>query len=97
MPNPPKPTEQKRLLGNPSKRPLPDQNKVVMLPAIDAIPEPERQLFEAGRSLWDRTWGMGQTWISPRTDVELLLMTCELVDERVRLLDLVWNNPESWR
>jgi hypothetical protein len=40
---------------------------------------------------------MGQTWISPRTDSELLLMTCELVDERVRLRALVWNNPESWR
>jgi hypothetical protein len=36
-------------------------------------------------------------WISPRTDIELLLMTCEMLDERVRLRAFVWNNSESWR
>jgi hypothetical protein len=28
---------------------------------------------------------MGATWISPNTDTELLLMTCEMIDERWNL------------
>ena len=24
-------------------------------------------------------------------------MTCELIDERVRLRTFVWNNPDAWR
>jgi hypothetical protein len=35
---------------------------------------------------------MGQTWISPSTDVDLLLMTCELLDERSQLRAQVMNN-----
>jgi hypothetical protein len=35
---------------------------------------------------------MGQTWISPTTDVDLLLMTCELLDERSQLRAQVMNN-----
>jgi hypothetical protein len=97
MPNPPKPTEIKRKLGNPGKQKLPDKNKVILLPAVSKIPEPERQLFDAGMALWQRVWNMGQTWISQNTDQELLLMTCELIDERVRLRTLVWNNPDAWR
>jgi hypothetical protein len=35
---------------------------------------------------------MGQTWISPSTDIDLLLMTCELLDERAQLRAQVMNN-----
>lgn len=97
MPNPPKPNEVKRKLGNPGKKPLPDENNLILLPAINEIPEPDRKLFEAGTNLWNKVWSMGQTWISKNSDSELLLMTCEMVDERVRLRTLVWNNPELWR
>jgi len=97
MPNPPKPTELKRKLGNPGKGKLPDQNTVIILPPLKSKPEPHRQLFEAGLTLWDNVWSMGRTWISPTTDAELLLMTCEQLDERVRLRTFVWNNPELWR
>jgi hypothetical protein len=38
---------------------------------------------------------MGQTWISPTTDVDLLLMTCELLDERSQLRAQVINNNRS--
>lgn len=96
MPNPPKPIEVKRRLGNPGKGPLPKQGETILLPAIDEIPEPSRQLFDAGMELWNRTWTMGQTWISQKTDIELLLMTCEMLDERVRLRAHVWNNPDDW-
>jgi hypothetical protein len=97
MSNPPKPIEVKRKLGNPGQRALPDTSETILIEPISDLPEPHRQLFDAGLELWNRTWSMGQLWISPKTDVELLLMTCEMLDERVRLRAYVWNNPEAWR
>ena len=82
---PPKPIEQKRMLGNPGKRPLPSESQIQVLPAADEIPVPDRPLGKPGRELWDRVWESGASWISPHTDVELLLITCELVDERWQL------------
>jgi len=79
---PPKPVEQKRLLGNPGHRPLPEVAEVEALPAITEKPEPDRPLGKPGKELWDRVWDSGASWISPHTDLELLLITCELVDER---------------
>jgi hypothetical protein len=94
---PPKPTEQKRMIGNPGKRPLPNQGEMVLLPSAYDIPEPHRPLLSAGRQLWDRIWGMGQTWLSPLTDIEILLMTCELLDERrnLRIQVLQNNRPDE--
>jgi hypothetical protein len=97
MSNPPKPIEVKRKLGNPGQRALPDKSETILIEPISDLPEPHRQLFDAGLELWNRTWSMGQLWISPKTDIELLLMTCEMLDERVRLRAYVWNNPEAWR
>jgi len=51
----------------------------------EEAPEPHRPLLTYGRELWDRVWRSGISWISPDTDVELLLMTCEMVDERWNL------------
>jgi len=82
---PPKPIEQKRLLGNPGHRPLPKEGELVVLERADGIPEPERPLGTYGRQLWDRIWSNGINWISPVTDTELLLMTCEMIDERWNL------------
>lgn len=89
---PPKPVEQKRAIGNPGKRPLPDSQAIVALPAASSIPEPSRQLFQFGRDLWDRAWRMGNLWISPDTDIELLLIVCEQLDERAKLRTSVWNS-----
>jgi len=80
---PPKPIEQKRLLGNPGKRPLP--NGTLELPRAAETPEPHRPLLKYGQELWDKVWDAGVNWISPNTDMELLLMTCEMVDERWNL------------
>lgn len=82
---PPKPIERKRLTGNPGKRGLPNQNELVLLPAIYETPTPSRILGAAGKELWESVWGMGQSWLSPNSDIEILLMTCELLDERVNL------------
>ena len=89
---PPKPAEQKRLTGNPGRRPLPDKQEVVLLPAATTVPEPSRQLFPPGRELWDRVWQIGAIWISPNTDVDLLLIVCEQIDERQKLRNSVWND-----
>lgn len=82
---PPKPVEQKRAIGNPGRRPLPNEATVVALPSAYGIPEPHRPLAQPGLELWERIWGLGQTWLSPNTDSELLLITCEMLDERWNL------------
>lgn len=85
MGRPPKPLEVKRAEGNPGKRALPKEGNLVILPQANGIPEPARPLLKYGQELWDRIWGMGQSWISPTTDIELVLMTAEMVDERWNL------------
>lgn len=82
---PPKPVEVKRALGNPGKRPLPEPHEIVQLPAVIHAPEPPRPLMKYGTELWERVWSMGASWISDKTDLELLIMTCEMVDERWNL------------
>jgi len=82
---PPKPIEQKRLAGNVGKRPLPDNTiKLVQELVQDnkQVIEPPRPLGATGREFWDRIWGMAYTWISPESDLELLMITSELIDER---------------
>ena len=80
---PSKPIEQKRLLGNPGKRAMPSNAQV--LPMAIGTPEPSRPLLQYGQQMWDKVWDAGVNWISPNTDIELLLMTCEMVDERWNL------------
>ena len=82
---PSKPIEQKRLLGNPGRRPLPNAGSLQTLPGISEIPEPSRPLLKYGKELWDKVWEQGLNWISPNTDFEILLMTCEMIDERWNL------------
>lgn len=92
---PPKPVEVKRALGNPGKRPLPEQHALVALPAVTETPEPPRPLMKYGSELWERVWSMGATWISDKTDLELLIMTCEMVDERWNLRVKVMQNDDA--
>jgi hypothetical protein len=80
---PAKPIEQKRMLGNPGKRALP--SNAIEIAMVTETPQPTRPLLKYGQELWDKVWGMGATWISPNTDSELLLMTCEMIDERWNL------------
>jgi hypothetical protein len=82
---PTKPLEQKRLTGNPGKRALPEQSAIMLIPQATTAPNPARPLLKYGQELWDRVWESGINWISPNTDLELLLMTCEMIDERWNL------------
>ena len=96
---PAKPIEQKRLLGNPGKRALPDQNSITLIPMAEVPPQPTRPLLKYGKELWDKVWDTGINWISPNTDTELLLMTCEMIDERwnLRVQVMQNNDPKNRR
>lgn len=92
---PAKPIEQKRKTGNPGKRALPKESSLVILPMASSIPEPHRPLLKYGREFWDRLWGLGTSWISPTSDIELVLITCELIDERWNLRIKVMQNDDT--
>jgi len=97
MPNPPKPNEVKRRLGNPGKRPLPDAKKVTALKMASSEPEPLRPLGTEGQALWSRVWASGATWIAPGTDIELVQILCESMDERQQLREVVMAGGADWR
>jgi len=96
MPNPPKPNELKRRLGNPGKRSLPDLKSIVTLPMANETPIPPRPLGVEGLKLWNRIWDSGKTWISPDTDIELVTILCESMDERTQLRLAVLRGTD-WR
>ena len=96
MPNPPKPNELKRKLGNPGKRPLPELKNIVALPMANETPTPPRPLGVEGLKLWNRIWDSGRTWISPDADIELVTILCESMDERTQLRLTVLRGTD-WR
>lgn len=91
MPNPAKPIEQKRLLGNPGRRPIAKQADTIALQG--GWVEPLSELEEAGQQLWDSVFREGELWISRRTDIHLLQLTCEQLDRRSTLAQLWRNEP----
>lgn len=97
MPNPPKPTEVKRKLGNPGNRPLPAVASVTALPAADGVPVPLRPLLNQGQRMWERIWSEGAIWLSPHTDIELVQMLAETMDEREGLRGYVLSGEAEWR
>lgn len=97
MPNPAKPVEKKRRAGNPGKRPLPKLSSVTALPAVESTPEPLRDLGAEGSKMWNRVWSAGASWLSASTDIELVQMLCESMDERMFLRQLVLSGEGEWR
>ena len=93
MPNPPVPVEKKRLLGNPGKRGLPDADSVMVLHA--GYVEPPDDLGGPGLALWDRVFGEGEIWVSPRLDVVLLERVCRALDRVVVLDQLFAADPSD--
>ena len=78
----PMPAERARRLGNPGKRPLAAVGpEVHLLDLVESAVAPPRPLGEAGMVLWRRCWSSGARWIAA-TDLELVAMLCESVDER---------------
>jgi hypothetical protein len=99
MPNPPKPVEQKRLLGNPGKRALPQGS--LELSGLGDSPEPLRPLGVVGEAFWVEAWGKGALWLG-RTDAWLVQLTAEMFDEREELRAILAekvaaNDVNAWR
>jgi hypothetical protein len=92
MPNPAKPAELKRVLGNPGKRALPPARAYVE----GGYVEPMRPLEFAGKQLWDAAMTTGEQWIARNSDTQLLLITCEQMDRRTQLIDSIAETQE-WR
>lgn len=83
---PPKPIEQKRLLGRTSTtdsggRPLPKLAEITMLPQAEGMPDFPDELGEAGQTMWRRIWADGITWISPQTDIAVAEEACRAIDD----------------
>lgn len=96
MSNLPKPTEQKRRIGNPGKRALPSLASVSVLPPAVGIPDPLRPLGQEGKRMWDRIWSGAAAWVAPATDIELVQLACEAMDERIALRVAVLRGAD-WR
>ena len=93
-----KPVEQKRRLGNVGGRRLPSQATITALPSLASqIPEPHRPLGQHGRVLWHRVWTSGAAWLRPSLDGDLVLMACEMTDERSVLRQVVFTDSTAWR
>jgi hypothetical protein len=95
MANPGKPAEIKRKLGAKGySKNMP--SSVATIPAVSVVPDPLQPLSGSGLDLWDRTRLRGFTWLSANTDVQLLQMVCEQLDERDSLRAYVLENIEAW-
>lgn len=90
MANPGKSEETKKLIG--SRAP---QRPTIATEVVATAPEPMRRLEESGMQLWSQVWSNRQTWLKS-TDIELLQMVCEQLDERDILRAYVLENIEAW-
>lgn len=78
---PPKPTEQKRLAGNPGHQRLPDP-LVVIEGDIERIPDAPDELGANGKARWAQVWAVADKWLIPTLDTALLVRYCAGFDER---------------
>jgi len=83
----PKPAEQKRKAGNPGKRKLPAAD-VELVAGFAAVPAAPEGLGAAGAAAWERIWSRALSWLAP-SDVELVRLICEALDDRARLREAV--------
>lgn len=77
----PKPTEQKRLLGNPGRVKLPDPAKVIALPQVSG--EAPVELSSKAQNLWRKLRDQAP-WIA-NTDSPLMMELCTKMDFRDQL------------
>lgn len=79
MPTPVKPIEQKRRAGNPGKRALP--TPVLELRPVDfSSLETPKHFGAAAQFVWAKAWHSGLSWLSPESDMAIVLAACELAD-----------------
>lgn len=92
MPNPPKPLELKKQLGNPGKRAMPKPLEQVE----GGYVAPFRPLEFAGKQLWDAAMTTGGNWIARNSDTQLLMLVCEQMDRRTDLIAKI-EETQEWR
>lgn len=91
MPNPPKPTELKRKLGNPGKRRIPTPI-VALEPAVmpsAPAPTPADELVE-------RLWGIAGGWLASSDALFVVPMLIDGWNRRARLRALIAEHGESY-
>ena len=91
MPNPGKSAELKKKLGSRHAGLEP----VMPVQEIERAPEPLRQLSHSGLHFWKEAFRSRTTWLKD-TDLELLQVVCEQLDERDQLRIYVLDNIEAW-
>lgn len=78
---PPRPTESKRLAGNPGHQKL--APAVVLIDGgLDRIPDPPEHLGANGSRRWADVWSVADKWLVASLDMGLLVRYCEGFDER---------------
>lgn len=92
MPNPPKPLELKKQLGNPGKRAMPKPLEYV----DGGYVAPFRPLEFAGEQLWNAAMTTGGNWIARNSDTQLLMLVCEQMDRRSDLISKI-EETQEWR
>ena len=92
--NQPKPAELRLLQGNPGKRPIRTNDGIA--PLDYGYREPLRPLGEQGKQFWDSVFGVGELWISIKTDTQLVQLIAEQIDRRETLRDYVAAHPDEW-
>jgi len=83
MGRPPKPLEQKRKLGNPGQRKLPERSETAALTPLEGGAPPG--LERAGEALWRAVTTAASAWLAP-SDHPTLMMLCEMADRRASLM-----------
>jgi hypothetical protein len=91
MPNPGKSAELKQKLGSRHAGAGP----LLPVEKINKMPEPLRRLEESGLNFWNSAFSRGTTWLK-ESDLELLQVVCEQLDERDILRVFVLENIEAW-
>lgn len=79
MGRPTKPNELKRLTG--TARPDRQKAPIAIIPAANEVPPMPSGLKKRGKATWQRCWSLGQAWLSPTTDREIIERLCRAYDE----------------
>ena len=92
---PPVPNEVARRRGNPSKKTLPKDDNLVLLPGSSQPPKPPFTLGVKGKALWEMAWREAHYWLA-QSDAHTLALLCQDIDEREDLRKSVMAGGD-WR
>lgn len=94
---PAKPVERHRAAGNPSKKRLPAAPLAGDGLTSTGRPVMPRGLKSAGKTMWNRVWAGGKSWVAPVSDRPLVEQLCRLADEIESLRhDLALGKTARW-